>query len=121
LAEKKTKNMKAIIYAGIGLFSVASVYGVADYYSSKKSGELKKLYVEEKEPVAVPVAEEKTVEVVPVKNVETTAAKTKVVTAKVKSPKKVRKVKKTIRFENFSRGRIKEPVVMEDKIVERKN
>ena len=35
--------MKAIIYAGIGLFSIASVYGVADYYNSKKNGELKKL------------------------------------------------------------------------------
>ncbi len=113
--------MKAIIYAGIGLFSVASVYGVADYYSSKKSGELKKLYVEEKLPPPAPAMEEKTVEVIPVKNVETTPAETKVVKAKVKSPKKVKKVKKTIRFENFSRGRIKEPVVMEEKIVEKKN
>ena len=33
--------MKAIIYAGIGLFSIASVYGVADYYNSKKTGNLK--------------------------------------------------------------------------------
>ena len=113
--------MKAIIYAGIGQFSVASVYGLADYYKSKKSGELKKLYVEEKLPVVVPVAEEKTVEVIPVKKVETTATETKVVKTKVKSPKKLKKVKKTIRFENFSRGRIKEPVVLEDKIVEKKN
>ncbi|MFZ1304437.1 MAG: hypothetical protein WAT20_14855 [Ferruginibacter sp.] len=113
--------MKAIIYAGIGLFSVATVYGVADYYSSKKNGELKKLYVEEKLPPPVPTVEEKTVEVIPVKNVETTPSETKVVKAKVKSPKKVKKVKKTIRFENFSRGRIKEPVVMEEKIVEKKN
>jgi len=113
--------MKAIIYAGIGLFSVASVYGVADYYSSKKSGELKKLYVEEKVSPPAPVVEEKTVEVIPVKNIETTATETKVVKAKVKSPKKVKKIKKTIRFENFSRGRIKEPVVIEDKIVEKKN
>ena len=108
--------MKAIIYAGIGLFSIASVYGVADYYNSKKSGELNKLYVEEKVPPPAPVMEEKAVEVIPVKNVET-----KVVKAKVKSSKKVKKVKKTIRFENFSRGRIKEPVVLEDKIIEKKN
>ena len=113
--------MKAIIYAGIGLFSIASVYGVADYYSSNKNGELKKLYVEEKVPVAVPVVEEKTVELIPVKNVETTSTETKPVTTKVKSTKKVKKVKKTIRFENFSRGRIKEPVVLEDKIIEKKN
>jgi hypothetical protein len=111
--------MKAIIYAGIGLFSVASVYGVADYYSSKKNGELKKLYVEEKVPLPSPVEEEKTVEVVPVKNVETTPAETKVV-KKATSRKKVKKVKKTIRFENFSRGRIKEPVVLEEKVVEKK-
>jgi predicted nucleic acid-binding OB-fold protein len=112
--------MKAIIYAGIGLFSVASVYGVADYYNSKKSGELKKLYVEEKVPVVVPAEEEKTVEVIPVKNVETTAAETKAVTAKVKSPKKVKKVEKKLRFENFSRARIPEPVVIEDTITTRK-
>ena len=93
--------MKAIIYAGIGLFSIASVYGVADYYKKKKNGELKKLYVEEKVPVVPPTEEEKTVEVIPVKNGETTAAETKVVTAKVKSPKKVRKVEKKLRFENF--------------------
>jgi predicted nucleic acid-binding OB-fold protein len=113
--------MKAIIYAGIGLFSVASVYGVADYYNSKKSGELKKLYVEEKVPVVVPAEEEKTVEVIPVKNVETTAAETKAVTAKVKSPKKVKKVEKKLRFENFSRARIPEPVIMEDSVTKKKN
>lgn len=38
--------MKAIIYAGISLFSVASVYGVADYYQSEKRGTLKNLYKE---------------------------------------------------------------------------
>ncbi len=111
--------MKAIIYAGIGLFSVATVYGVADYYSSKKNGELKKLYVEEKLPIPVPAVEEKTVEIIPVKNVETTPAETKVVT-KAKAGKKVKKAKKTIRFENFSRGRIKEPIVIDDKMVEKK-
>lgn len=112
--------MKAIIYAGIGLFSIASVYGVADYYKSKKSGELKKLYVEEKVPVLVPAAEEKTVEAIPVKNGEATTAETKVVTAKVKSPKKVKKVEKVLRFENFSRARIPEPVVIEDTVTEKK-
>ena len=60
--------MKAIIYAGIGLFSVATVYGVSDYYNSKKNGELKKLYVEEKLPPQAPAEEEKTVEIIPVKN-----------------------------------------------------
>jgi len=36
--------MKTIIYAGIGLFTAASVYGIADYYSSEKKGQLKDLY-----------------------------------------------------------------------------
>lgn len=112
--------MKAIIYAGIGLFSVASVYGVADYYSTSKKGELKKLYVEEKLPPPAPVEEEKTVEVIPVKNVEASpVAETKVV--KARSAKKVKKARKTIRFENFSRARIPEQVVPDEKIVEKKN
>ena len=42
------------------------------------------------------------------------------VTAKVKSPKKVRKVEKKLRFENFSRARIPEPVVIVDTIKEKK-
>jgi hypothetical protein len=112
--------MKAIIYAGIGLFSVASVYGIADYYSSKNKGELKKLYVEEKVPPPPPVEEEKTVEVIPAKHEEAMPAESKVVT-KEKSRKKVKKVKKTIRLENFSRGRIEERVVRDEKIAEKKN
>lgn len=36
--------MKAIIYAGIGLFSAASIYGVPDYYHSEEKGVLKNLY-----------------------------------------------------------------------------
>jgi len=112
--------MKAIIYAGIGLFSIASVYGVADYYHSKKNGELKKLYIEEKAPVVAAVAEEKTAEVTPVKNGETSAAETKVVTAKAKSPKKIKKFEKVLRFENFSRARIPEPIIIEDTVTEKK-
>jgi uncharacterized protein (DUF169 family) len=112
--------MKAIIYAGIGLFSIASVYGVADYYNSRKNGELKKLYVEEKVPVVVPAAKEKTTKVIPVKNAETQPAETKVVTAKVKSPKKIKKFEKTLRFENFSRARIPEHLVIEDTVTEKK-
>lgn len=111
--------MKAIIYAGIGLFSIASVYGIADYYSSNKKGELKKLYAEEEKiPAPVPVEQEKTVEVVPVK--EITASEVKVAKAKTKAPKKVKKVKRTIRFEDFSRARIPEKIV-EEKIAEKKN
>jgi len=38
--------MKAIIYAGIGLFSAASIYGLTDYYHSEEKGTLKNLYKE---------------------------------------------------------------------------
>ena len=41
--------MKAIIYAGLGLFSVATVYGVVDYYNSQKKGTLDNLYKEPEE------------------------------------------------------------------------
>ena len=103
--------MKAIIYAGIGLFSVATVYGVADYYTSQKKGELNKLYVEEETPVAAKV-EEKTTALLPVKNVE--AVEITPVTTKVKSKKNVKNTRKEIKFENFSRARIPEPVIIED-------
>lgn len=103
--------MKAIIYAGIGLFSVATVYGVADYYTSQKKGELNKLYVEEETPVAAKV-EEKTTALLPVKNVETVEIKP--VTTKVKSKKSGKNTRKEIKFENFSRARIPEPVIIED-------
>ena len=103
--------MKAIIYAGIGLFSVATVYGVADYYTSQKKGELNKLYVEEETPVAAKV-EEKTTALLPVKNVETVEIKP--VTTKVKSKKNGKNTRKEIKFENFSRARIPEPVIIEE-------
>ena len=50
--------MKAIIYAGISLFSVATVYGVVDYYSSQKRGTLDKLYKEEDVPAAPEIKKE---------------------------------------------------------------
>lgn len=104
--------MKAIIYAGIGLFSVATVYGVADYYTSQKKGELNKLYVEEEIPKVAPQVEEKTTPLLPVKSVET--AEIKPVATKVKSKKNGKSTRKEIKFENFSRARIPEPVVIEE-------
>ncbi|MEO6252490.1 MAG: hypothetical protein ABIO79_04260 [Ferruginibacter sp.] len=105
--------MKAIIYAGIGLFSVATVYGVADFYSSKKKGTLDKLYVEEEIPTT-PKVEEKTTGVIPVKNTGTEAVENTVIAVKAKSAKKVRNHLKTIKMEDFSRARIPEPAVAED-------
>ncbi len=39
--------MKTIIYAGLGLFSIASLYGIKDYYHTKNNGRLSKLYAPE--------------------------------------------------------------------------
>jgi hypothetical protein len=111
--------MKAIIYAGIGLFSAASVYGVIDYYGAKKQGVFTNLYAEE--------AEEKLPAVKAANNTATTAllkttvadaplaaVEKKVVAAKEKKPKKM---KRTISFKSFSRGAIVEemPVAVIDK------
>ena len=109
--------MKAIMYAGIGLFSVATVYGVADFYSSKKKGTLDKLYVEE-ETASIPKVEEKTTVVLPVINKETEAVENTAVTAKTKSAKKLKGRVKEIRMEDFSRARIPEPLIAEEPTIE---
>jgi hypothetical protein len=110
--------MKAIIYAGIGLFSVATVYGVADFYSSKKKGTLDKLYVEEEEVATTPKVEEKTTAVLPVKNTGTESVESTAPVVKTKSAKKLKRPSKEIRMEDFSRARIPEPVVKEILAVE---
>jgi hypothetical protein len=102
--------MKAIIYAGIGLFSVATVYGVADYYSSQKKGTLQQLYKETDEEEVV--SEKTGITKKELSTVDLTTA-SKVATAVIKKTagsKKVLKPKRTIRLEEFSRGRIEEPV-----------
>ena len=104
--------MKAIIYAGIGLFSVASVYGVADYYSTQKKGTLDKMYQEDV------VAEQDTKSVItqvdmPLKKDELNSAVDKNIFVAAKVSKKIKKQKRTIKMEDFSRGRIDEPMPLE--------
>lgn len=102
--------MKAIIYAGIGLFSVATVYGLADYYSSQKKGALDKLYLEEETaPVIVP--EEKTTVTLPEKMEMVKAAEVKTVAKKTTPAKKQKLAKRKINMEDFSRGRIPDRIV----------
>jgi hypothetical protein len=110
--------MKAIIYAGIGLFSAATVYGVVDYYGTKKTGMLDKMYKEEE--IVLPAKEEtmSTVEL-PVKNepVKATVVKTKIATTKNSKAKRTYPFKATVRevkFSDFSRGRIIPKKVAED-------
>jgi hypothetical protein len=102
--------MKAIIYAGIGLFSVATAYGIVDYYGNQKSGVIKKLYAEEEKP-ALPEATETSTTIIPIKVSEPVPVENK--TATVKSIKKAKKVSKKIRFENFSRAKLPQEVVAE--------
>ncbi len=101
--------MKAIIYAGIGLFSVATVYGVADYYTTQKKGTLDKLYKEPEEVVVTetPVLTSKTL---PANITETNVVNTKAVT---NVARKSKRRKRTIRLDDFSRGRIEEPIMVE--------
>ena len=105
--------MKWIIYAGIGLFSVATVYGVADYYSAKKKGTLDKLY---KEPEEVVVTETPPVitDIGPSNITETNKMNTASVSKVVKKSKRP---KRTIRLEEFSRGKIEEPPIVIERVI----
>jgi hypothetical protein len=108
--------MKAIIYAGIGLFSAATVYGVVDYYNSKSSGVLDKIYQEEV-PVIIAEKEIKSntaaVLINKAKKDEVTDKKTAGKTIKKKS-KKPKAVIRDFKFSNFSRGRILPSKVIEE-------
>jgi hypothetical protein len=99
--------MKAIIYAGIGLFSVATVYGVVDYYNTQKKGVLDNLYKEEE---SIPAEPEKSIvntNVVLINAREQNSMNTNTVS---KTIKKIKRPNRTIRLEEFSRGRIAEPI-----------
>lgn len=100
--------MKAIIYTGIGLFAAASVLGVADYYRSGKNGTLDKLYKEE-EPVKA--APEKTEAVKPIPEITANMVSDKTAPVATKGKTKAKTVKRTIKFDDFSRGRIMEPEI----------
>lgn len=108
--------MKALIYAGIGLFSVASVYGIADYYQSQKKGTIDRLYRDEKEKQQVVPVNQKD-EVIPEINKETSSLVAPVkISGTAKATKKTKAVKKTIRLDDFSRGRIEQPVTIAEVI-----
>ena len=104
--------MKAIIYAGISLFSVATVYGVVDYYSSQKRGTLDKLYKEEDVP-ATPEIKDVTTTVMPVNNTEIISVNNKAMNLTTRTAKKSKAVKRTIKMEDFSRGRIDDAMPVE--------
>jgi len=114
MKQAKSTIMKAIIYAGIGLFSAATVYGITDYYSSNKKGTLEKMYAEEKAipPAAREINEAKTTEM-PVKITETVLRENEPTGVTVKSTKKVKRTTRKINFKEFSRARIPEPIETE--------
>lgn len=106
--------MKAIIYAGIGLFSVATVYGIADYYNTQKKGTLDKLYREE-EPVKIPEKTFVPPALSPVNNTVAVNPKDQqlVLNSISKKIRSGRIPKRTIRLNEFSRGRIEEAIVID--------
>jgi hypothetical protein len=102
--------MKTIIYTGIGLIIIASAFGMADYYKAKKSGEYARLYhdepdqpdtvIEKQDPVILP---------------DTSAVPNNV---PVVTPRDIRRiVHRTIRMEDYSRGKIREPRVRRVEVV----
>ena len=103
--------MKTMIYAGIVLFSAASIYGVADYYNSQKNGILDNLYKEEDVPITAPNNHSNSV----TSTKSLPDEKPLILPAKMSDdPKKIKqKAKRTIRLEEYSRGRIEEPLPVE--------
>lgn len=105
--------MKAIIYAGIGLFSAASVYGVVDYYNTKSKGTLDKMYKEEG-PLIV-IKKEKTPSTLPVITEITKAAPDSTTVVPQKGSKRTKLPVRRIKFDDFSRARIiPESVIVEE-------
>lgn len=110
--------MKAIIYAGIGIFSAASIYGVVDYYNTNSKGVLDKMYQDEVSLV-IPQKEIAVITAIPA-NVQTEVKATEANKkgAVVKSNKKKLKSSKNFirdfKFSNFSRGRIMPKEVVEE-------
>ena len=110
--------MKAIIYAGITLFSAATVYGVADYYRETSKGKLTNLYLEE-EPVEKPGKVKALDYAVVPQNDEANVRdasieKNKALkTGEQKASGSVRRIK----LDDFSRGRIPPPVEAVEEIL----
>ena len=106
--------MKALIYAGIGLFSVASVYGIADYYQSQKKGTLSSLYKEDDEPIEI---KKTTADIVPLPVSTKNNEEISIPVNKTKSVKANRTVTvpRKISMDDFSRGRIPDPLKIEIK------
>ena len=103
--------MKAIIYAGIGLFSLAGTYGLVDYFTAKRNGIMDNLY---KGPA--PINElSLSKEAPPVVTVENIPAIKKGNTifkpAASFLPGKMKPAKRKVRLNDFSRGRITEPLL----------
>lgn len=105
--------MKAIIYAGVGLITAASVYGITDFYREQQSGKLNNLYKPVKTEVKVPEKNVPIAAVEPVKTEKLTTSDTKETIQKDKQPAtrvaQKEKTKRTMKMKYFSRGEIVEP------------
>lgn len=106
--------MKAIIYAGIGLFSAASVYGIVDYYNDSHKGKLKDLYREEE--IADKPQTENRQNIAELNNKAIPSEKRPATTVLQKKKTKKNTVKK-INLDDFSRGKIMPPEIIEAPVV----
>ena len=109
--------MKAIIYAGTGLITMATMFGLADYFNSKKTGQLDHLYKEEAAPLeAVNSQPSVTVPLATNLTADLPAAYPVASVTMAKKAGKRKQQKRTIRLQEFSRARIIEPI-REDQIL----
>lgn len=105
--------MKAIIYAGIGLFSAASVYGIVDYYNDSHKGKLKDLYREE-EITDKPQTENR--ENIAELNNKVISGEKKPATTVLQKKKTKKNTVKKINLDDFSRGKIMPPEIIREEI-----
>jgi len=100
--------MKTIIFMGIGLIAIASAFGINDYYKAKKNGEFTKLYRDVPDTVVEKVG---SVPIVIPGSGAPAAANDKTDPVVSKMIKENRR--RSLRLQDYSRGRIPEPSIEE--------
>jgi|GEM_PF-1146544 hypothetical protein len=100
--------MKTIIFTGIALILIASAFGINDYYKAKKKGEFTKLYHDVPDTVVEKVT---SVPIVIPGSGSPAAANDKTDPVVSKMIKENRR--RSLRLQDYSRGRIPEPSIEE--------
>jgi len=104
--------MKAIIYAGVGLLTAASVYGVVNYYHAKKEGTFNHLYKDEA------VVKNTNTQFDSAKKVNVNSDSAEYIPTSADNDSQKKKFRPRIQLEDFSRGRIdyvrRRPMIVKD-------